>query len=482
MNSKILNSLIEIVGKKNVLTSKEELFAYSYDALHFETSLPLAVVIPNSVEDISKIFYLANEEKFGIVPRGSGTGLSGGAIPTKNSIVLLMNKWKNILEIDENNLTATVESGVITGEFQSIVESKDLFYPPDPGSSMICTLGGNCAENAGGLRGLKYGVTKNYILGMEVVLPNGDITFLGGKNVKDVAGYNLKDVLIGSEGTLCIFTKLLLKLLPKPQTQKTMLVTFENIFDASKTVSDIIKAKILPSTLEFMDNVTVKSVQNFTKINLDTTANGTLLIECDGNKFQVDEEIETIKNICKINSAIKVKIAETYDEVVMLKSTRKSAYASLARSAQQVISEDVVVPRSELSKIVEKIQTISKNNDIPVGIFGHFGDGNIHPLCLLQSKKIDENKLEKMLNEIYEATISLGGSITGEHGIGLAKKDFLPKAVGDISISFMKSLKNVLDKNDILNPGKIFSPKTRCEGYLPKNIEQIKNFETQLWI
>jgi len=483
MNTSIINKLKEIAGKENVLTSPEELFVYSYNALHFQQQLPEAVIVPTSVQQISEIMKLANEERFGVVPRGSGTGLSGGSVPMENSVVLAMNNWNRILEVDEENLTAYVQPGVITGQFQSLVEEKGLLYPPDPGSSMICTLGGNVAENAGGLRGLKYGVTKNYVMGMEVVLPNGEIVFLGGKNIKDVAGYNMKDVLVGSEGTLCVFTKILLRLVPKPETQSTMLASFATMNDAAKTVSDTIAAKILPSCMEFLDNTTIKAVEAYARLGLDTSSSAMLLIEVDGRKSVVDDDAEKVKEICTKNSATSVLFETEPARAMKLRAARKSAYAALARSSPTVLSEDVAVPRSELAKMTEKIQALSKKNDITIGTFGHAGDGNLHPLTLTdENDKAYFARAEKTVEEIYDAALSLGGTITGEHGVGTAKRHVLEKAIGTPAVQMMNSLKQIFDPNNVLNPGKIFSPKIRCEGPLPRNRETIKEFEEKAWI
>ncbi|MDE3059376.1 MAG: FAD-binding protein, partial [Bacteroidota bacterium] len=295
----ILEKISSIVGKKNYLDSKEDKIVYSYDGTQLLKQLPDAIVIPQSKEQISEILKLANEENFAVVPRGSGSGLSGGSIPVENSIVMLMTQWNKILEIDSENLTVLVEPGVITSQLHSAVEKIGLFYPPDPGSMNICTLGGNVAENSGGLRGLKYGVTKNYVLGMEVVLPNGEIIFSGGKSVKDVAGYNLKDFFIGSEGTLGVFTKILLKLIPKPDTSKTMLAFFQSRSDAAETVSEIIAAHIIPATVEFLDRTTIKCVEEYTHLGLPLDVESLLLIEVDGRPSIVEEDAAKVVELCK---------------------------------------------------------------------------------------------------------------------------------------------------------------------------------------
>ncbi len=482
MDAKVINRLEEIVGKERVLTSIEHRLVYSYDATPTFSTLPDAIVIPKTAEEISQILKLANEEGFAVIPRGSGTGLSGGVVPVPNSIVLLMNGWRRILEIDTENLTILVEPGVITAQIHQEVEKLGLFYPPDPGSMTISTIGGNVAENAGGLRGLKYGVTKNYVLGLEVVLPTGEIINVGGKNVKDVAGYNLKDVLIGSEGTLGIFTKILLKLIPKPQASKTMLSFFDSIKEAGKTVSDIIANHITPATLEFLDNVTIKCVEDYARLGLPTSVGALLLIEVDGHPAQIEEEAEKIEKICKINNAIDFKVAGSEQESLRLKTARRSAFAALARVKPTTILEDATVPRSFVPEMVEKIQEIASKYQIMIGNFGHAGDGNLHPTALTDERDRDEmRRVEKAFEEIFDFALKLGGTITGEHGVGLAKKKFLEKQFNEPAIEFMRKIKRVLDPNSVLNPGKIFDVKPRCEGRLPTSREEIEKYK-DLWV
>jgi FAD/FMN-containing dehydrogenases len=475
--SSTLSKLKSIVGQDNFFDSPEHKLVYSYDGTPLLSQLPVAIVRPQSKEQISSIVQLANNERFAVVPRGSGSGLSGGSIPTDDSIVLLTNHWNKILEIDQRNLTAWVEPGVITAQLQAEVESLGLFYPPDPGSAAISTLGGNVAENAGGLRGLKYGVTKNYILGMEVVLPNGDVVLLGGKSVKDVAGYNLKDFLIGSEGTLGIYTKILLKLIPKPETSSTMLVFFDKLTDAAETVSDIIASRISPAALEFLDNTTIRCVENYAHLGLPTTIEALLLIEVDGHPLVTKEDEEKIAVLCKKHYALEVKIAQDNEEAAKLRSARKVAFSALARVRPTTILEDVTVPRSEIVSMLDKIQSIAKKYSLQFGNFGHAGDGNLHPTCLTDERDISEiHQAEKAFDEIFTEAVRLGGTITGEHGVGLAKRQFLEKLTPSPAIEMMRQIKKVLDPNAVLNPGKIFSLKPRCEGPMPKNPEQIKKY------
>lgn len=477
LNDRTVRQLQEIVGKENFLDSIEDRIAYSYDGTALISSLPDAAVIPRSSEEISGILTLANEEKFCVVPRGSGTGLSGGSLAQENSVILLMNKLDRIIEIDQANLTAWVEPGVITGKLQSIADSADLMYPPDPGSSQICTIGGNVAENAGGLRGLKYGVTKNYVLGLEMVLPTGDIMQVGGKNVKDVAGYNVKDIMIGSEGTLAVFTRILLKLVPKPQTSKTILAFFDTIGGAAETVASIIANKILPSMLEFLDNPTIRAVNDFAKLGLDTNANALLLIEVDGPQSIVTEESAAIQSICNRIGTKSLIVARDENEASKLKIARKSAFAALARIRPTTILEDATVPRSEVPKMVDFINKTARKYNVQIGTFGHAGDGNLHPTGLTDERDKEElNRMKSAFDEIFEKAISLGGTITGEHGVGLAKKKFMEELYNTPFIELMKKTKVMLDPNLVLNPNKIISVSPRCEGALPRNKEQIEKF------
>ncbi len=473
MNSSFIQKLEQITGKSQVLNEVEDRITYSYDGTQLLSHMPDAIVMPQTVEQISKILELANQEKIAIVPRGSGTGLSGGSIPENGSIVLLLNGWNQIQEIDEDNLTAWVQPGVITAHIHQAVEQRDLFYPPDPGSMNICTIGGNVAENAGGLRGLKYGVTKNYVMGLEVVLPTGELATFGGKNVKDVAGYNMKDVFVGSEGTLGIITRILLKLIPKPQASQTMLAFYSSIHAAAQTVSDIIAARIIPTTLEFLDNVTIRCVEDYAKIGLPVDAAALLLIEVDGHAVQTEEEAQKIVEICRGNKATEIKRAENEQQAEELKTARRSAFSALARARPTTILEDATVPRSQVANMVAKVQEIAKKHDVTIGNFGHAGDGNLHPTGLTDERDKEEiHRVEKAFEEIFEAAINFGGTITGEHGVGIAKKEFLTKWMSPGTIEAMKKIKEHFDPNNILNPGKIFDFSPKCEGKLP--VEQFE--------
>lgn len=477
MDQYTAEKLKSIVGAPNFFDSKEDKLVYSYDGTPVYQQLPEAVVFPQNEEQISQILKLANQEKFNVVPRGSGTGLSGGSIPVENSVVVVMTKWNKILEVDTSNLTAWVQPGVVTGALQKEVEKLGLFYPPDPGSLNVCTIGGNVANNAGGLRGLKYGVTKNYVLGVEMILPNGELLKTGGKNMKDVAGYNLRDFIVGSEGTLGIVTKVLLKLIPKPTQTITLLIFFDKLLDAGKTVSDIISSHIVPSMMEFLDNTTINCVEDFTHIGLPRKSEAILLIEIDGRGSIVQEDAELIRKIAVKNNASALKGASDENEANLLKTARRSAFSALARRMPTTILEDATVPRSELPVMIEKVSKAAKMFDATFGNFGHAGDGNLHPTCLTDERDSKElDKAHRAFDFIFNEAIKLGGTITGEHGTGLAKKHFLEAVAGPAGVDMMKKIKLAIDQNNILNPGKIFTISPKCEGHMPTKREQIKDF------
>jgi len=476
MNLSVKEKLKSIVGNKNYFDTYEDRLVYSYDGTPILQCLPEAVLFPEDEEQISQILKLANEEKFAVVPRGAGTGLSGGSVPVENSIVVVMTKWNKILEVDEKNLTVLVQPGVVTGALQKEVEKIGLFYPPDPGSLNVCTIGGNVANNAGGLRGLKYGVTKNYVLGVEMILPNGDLLKTGGKNMKDVAGYNLRDFIVGSEGTLGIITKVLLKIIPKPAQIITILAYFDKLIDSAQAVSDIIAAHITPSMMEFLDNTTINCIEDYVKIGLPRNSEAILLLEVDGKGSAVIEDAEIIKSILQKNRASFIKTASTESESLQLKTARRTAFSALARKKPTTILEDATVPRSELPIMIEKITQASKIYDVMIGNFGHAGDGNLHPTALTDERdKKEIDKAHRAFDFIFNEAIKLGGTITGEHGTGLSKKHFLEKLAGIPGVEMMKKIKSVIDENNILNPGKIFSISPRCEGSLPIRKEQIQD-------
>jgi glycolate oxidase len=453
---RIIEILSGIFPSEALLTLREDLIPYSFDGTAVLQQMPAAVVFAQTVEEVSRLLKVANAEKLAIVPRGSGTGLSGGSVPVEGSVVLCLAQMNRILEVDPKNLTLLAESGATTVSIAEAAEQAGLFYPPDPGSMKISTIGGNVAENSGGLRGLKYGVTRDYVMGLEVVLPDGEVMFTGNKCVKDVAGYSLRDLFIGSEGTLGVVTKVLLSLIPKPMAGKTLLAVFDRIEDAARTVSAIIAAKIIPCTLEFLDRVTINCVEDFAAIGLPRDAAAVLLMETDGHPAAVEQEAEEMAKIARASKARDVKVAQTTEEALRLATARRAAFSSLARIAPTTILEDATVPRSELSRMVEEIQRVAERHNLKIGTFGHMGDGNLHPTFLTNEKDLDEmHRVEIAMKEIFDHALALGGTITGEHGVGLAKKAFLKKAVGELNFAVMKRIKDCFDPNGILNPGKI---------------------------
>ncbi len=459
LSENILCELQRIVGRNNVLTKKEDLITYSFDGTAAMSQMPGCVAFVQTAEQVSQILKLANQTRTPVVTRGSGTGLSGGSVPSVDCIVMCTVKMDRILEVDRANLTMMVEPGVTTVQVFDEAAKVNLFYPPDPGSMRISTIGGNVAENSGGLRGLKYGITRNYVMGLEIVLPDGEIFFTGNKCVKDVAGYSLKDIFVGSEGTLGVITKVLLKLIPKPAAKKTMVATFDAMDKAAQTVSDIIAAQIIPCTLEFLDRTTIHCVEDFAKVGLPLNCEALLLMESDGHPAAVAEETAKMEELSRKNGAMEVRVAKDDAEATKLATARRSAFSALARLAPTTILEDATVPRSELAKMVNFVNVVAKKYKLRVGTFGHMGDGNLHPTFLTDERNKEEmQRVHEAFQEIFHEAIRLGGTITGEHGVGLAKKDFLPKFLGDTQTRVHRELRKVLDPNGILNPGKMFDP------------------------
>jgi len=455
--STLQQTVENIVGRGNVHSTLEDRIVYAYDAsAPVDDQLPAVVVLPGNLDEVVELVRFANRERIPVVPRGSGTGLAGGAIPLPGSMVVLMTRMNQILEIDTANLTANVQPGVITAELASRVEKEGLFYPPDPGSMAISTIGGNLAVNSGGLRGLKYGVTGDYAMGLEIVLPTGEVLQTGGKCKKDAAGYHLSSLFVGSEGTLGIITQALLRLLPLPEAQRTALAFFENIDQAAQVVADIIAARIIPVTLELLDAVSMHCVENYAHLGLPMDASATLLLEVDGNKIQVETEIEQIASICMRNGARGLEVAREKSQAEKLKAARRVTLAALARACPTTILEDVTVPRNQIPNMVRRIREISAKHQVEIAIFGHAGDGNLHPTGMTDERNVDElARVVAAFEEIYDAALELDGTITGEHGVGLKKRHVLPKQLGPVGITTMKAIKNSLDPNHIFNPGKV---------------------------
>lgn len=453
----LLASLRTLLSPERVLTEAADLVPYSFDGTAALKQRPGAVVFPHSSEEVAACVKLAREARVPVVTRGSGTGLSGGSVPLPGCLVICLSQMDRILEVDEKNLSLRAQSGVITKEIDDEAARVGLFYPPDPGSMKISTIGGNVAENSGGLRGLKYGVTRDYVMGLEVVLPDGTLTRLGNKCVKDVAGYSMKDLFVGSEGTLGIITEVMLKLLPRPKARKTMLALYDSLEAAAHTISAIIAAKIIPCTLEFLDQVTVQCVEDYAKIGLPTDVQALVLMETDGHPVVVEEEAAQMMALARQHGAREVRAAADEAEGARLASARRNAFSALARVRPTTILEDVTVPRTELAHMVAFIRACAERHSLRVGTFGHLGDGNLHPTFLTDERDAEEmHRVEAALEEIVEETIRLGGTVTGEHGVGLAKKGFLRRQLGESSYELMRSIKRALDPEHLLNPGKIF--------------------------
>ena len=462
ISSQVRSKLIEIVGSANYDDSNAGRLVYSYDATPQFQSMPDAVIAPRSKEEVSRIVKICNTHRIPIVPRGSGTNLCAGTCPTEGGIVLLFKHMNQILEIDEENLTITVQPGVITLDLIHAAEEKGLFYPPDPSSMKISTIGGNINENSGGLRGLKYGVTRDYVMALEIVLANGDIIRTGGKLAKDVAGYDLTRLFVGSEGTLGVITEATLKLIPAPETKKTVLALYQDIDSAAQTVSNIIAHKIIPTTLEFLDQPTIQVIEDFAKIGLPVHAKAVLLIEQDGTEDAVRRDIAVIEEICKKGNAVSVQTAQTEAEAENLREARRTALSALARLKPTTILEDATVPRSEIAEMVKAINSIAEKHQISICTFGHAGDGNLHPTCTTDVRNSEEMKrVEQAFEDIFKKAVELGGTITGEHGVGEMKAPYLELKLGKAGIAAMKAVKQALDPNNIMNPGKIFAKDSR---------------------
>ncbi len=456
METKIIKKLKKIVGPDNLSTAKEDLLCYSYDGTAMEY-LPAAVVFPGSTEEVSAIMQLATEELFPVVPRGAGTGMTGGALPVKGGLVLAMSRFNKILEIDTDNQIAVVEPGVITGNFQDEVKQMGLFYPPDPASHKFCTIGGNVAECAGGPSAVKYGVTRDYVLGLEIVLPDGSIMNTGVRTSKGVVGYDLTRLFIGSEGTLGIITNIVVKLLAKPRSRSTFLILCSSMKQATELVSRIL-ATITPCSLEYMDKTALSLVAGRIPFDMPPSTQALLLVELDGDQESVALQSKNFAAFLKTeNNLLDIRQAKSDEDKEMLWSARKSISPASFDLKPHKISEDVVVPRSRIPELVACAETLAKEFDLPIFTFGHAGDGNIHVNIMVdKNNPIEVEKAENAKKRLYQKVIDLSGTLSGEHGVGITKSDYLALELDEVSISIMKKIKTLFDPKNILNPGKIF--------------------------
>lgn len=455
MDDSIKETLIDIVGRQNFTDSLIDLVSYSNDASdHYHR--PEAAVWPASTEHVSKILIIANKHCFPVIPRGAGTGLAGAAVPVYGGLVLDMCRMNRILDIRIADRLAVVQPGVVYNDLKKALAPYDFFFPPDPASGNVCTLGGNVATNAGGIRGAKYGVTKDYVMKLEVVLPNGLVMQTGSNCMKSASGYDLTRLFVGSEGTLGIITEITLKINPKPMAFKTGLALFSSLRDAGRAVSDIMHSGIIPSVLEVLDENTIKVLQDHSSVNLpDVTA--IILVETDGyTRAETSFQMEKVIEIFRKNSAADIQIADSIEEADELWRIRKSISSIVAQIRPNNVSEDVAVPISMVPNLLTGISKIVRNHGLPFVVFGHAGDGNLHPKIMYDRSDPDQVKqLRKVVTEIFKLTCDLGGTLSGEHGIGLAKAPYMTLEHDQTAIDVMHDIKRLFDPNNILNPGKM---------------------------
>jgi glycolate oxidase len=460
LNEKIIETLAQIVGSGNILVDHEALEKYSHDETPGLSAKPEAVVYINSAGQVAEIFRLAQKERLPVTPRGAGYGLSGGAVPVYGGIVLSLEKMNRILEIDKENMMVTVEPGVITGDIHRAVEAEGLFYPPDPASLDSCTIGGNIAEGAGGPKAVKYGVTMHYVCGLEAVLPNGEIIHTGGKLVKNVTGYNLVQLLTGSEGTLAVVTKIILRLIPKPKVQIDLLVPYADFQQAANTVSALLAARITPACIEFMERDSLLAVERLLGKEVPfREAAAHLLIQLDGNsQVAVKAERDIVGEICLQHGAIDVLVAQDTATRDRLWDARRKIIDALKNESPENHMEDVVVPRARIPELLKGIKEVAAEENVRIICFGHAGDGNVH-VNALKDQLSDERwgEVVPVISEkIYRRCLELGGMITGEHGVGVTRRQYLPLALDEAQIEVMRQIRAAFDPNRILNPGKIF--------------------------
>lgn len=446
-----------IVGKENVFTSDADRQNYSYDAAVLNAVIPAGVVRPTTTEQIGPIVELCYREGIPMTVRGAGTNLTGGTVPdSTDTIVILTNALTKIIEINEQDLYAIVEPGVITTKFAALVASKGLLYPPDPGSQTVSTIAGNVAENAGGLRGLKYGTTKDYVMGMEVYANTGDLVRCGSRCVKCATGYAIAPLLVGSEGTLAVTSQVTLKLVPPPKASKAMMALFKDVQTAGQAVAAIIAAHIVPSTLEFLDHATINYVEDYVKIGLPRDAGAMLLIEVDGHPAQVVDEAAVVEKVLKDCGSTEVVVARDAEHKKSIWEARRVAIPALARCRPTYMMEDVTVPRSQLPAMIAGLEKIAKNRNVTIATFGHAGDGNLHPGILCDKRDKEEwARVELAVDDLFNLGLDLNGTLSGEHGIGLTKKQWLEKETSRGSIMFSRRLRNAFDPKGLFNSEKI---------------------------
>ncbi|RLC75227.1 MAG: glycolate oxidase subunit GlcD [Chloroflexi bacterium] len=452
----VIDELEAIVGEQYVLNSPEDLVAYSYDST-FTSARPNLVVLPGSTQEASKVLEVANRELIPIVPRGMGTGLSAGSIPFGGGIVLPLTRMDRLLDIDLDNMMATAEAGIITSELADALARKGYFYPPDPSSDHYSTLGGNAACNAGGAHCLKYGITGHYVVALEVVLADGRIMRVGGKATKNVTGYDLVHLLIGSEGTLAIITEVTVRFITPPETERTAEAIFPKLADAGKAINAVLSSGAKPSMLEIMDETSIKSVEDYLHLGLPLDVEAILVIQTDGDEAEAVRGIEIVAEVCRQNGARDVRVAATPEESAEMWHARHSISGSLGRIRPNKLGEDITVPHSVIPRLITRIKEISARWNLPIVIFGHAGDGNLHPNILFDKRDPEEyERVEGAVGDLFRVAVELGGSLSGEHGVGVLKRPYLEMALGPVAVEMQKRIKQAWDPNNILNPGKIF--------------------------
>jgi len=449
--------LKKIVGEENIFNDNAHLIAYSYDATR-ERFKPDAVIFPRHEQDVSDILRYCNENKIIITSRGAGSGFTGGALPSQGGVVLAFEKhMTKILEIDMENMVAVVQPGVINMDLQKAVEEVGLFYPPDPASQDYSTIGGNVSENAGGMRAAKYGITKDYVMALRAVRPNGDIIKVGKRTIKDVAGYNIAGILIASEGTLAVLTEITVKLIAKPKLTKTAMGVFDSVEKAMEAVYKTMAGGVTPVAMEFLDNLTIKAVEQTFNKGLPTKAGAILITDVDGNlEEDLNLQLDTIERIFKENGCNEFIRARDEKESNDLWFARRNASPALSVYGSKKINEDVTVPRSVLPELLKRFYAIAEKYNINIPCFGHTGDGNVHTNVMVDKKDPEQVKIGyQAIEEVFQATIDLGGTLSGEHGIGLSKAPYMTMAFTDEEMQLFKDIKKAFDPNNILNPHKM---------------------------
>jgi glycolate oxidase len=455
MDERIRQALVTVVGGENYTERLIDMVSYSYDASE-HSHRPSCAVWVERPEQVSEIFRLANRELIPVIPRGAGTGLSGMSVPARGGIVLDLSHMNKILKISIEDRLAVVQPGVVYAALESALASHGFFFPPDPASGKVCTLGGNVATNAGGVKGAKYGTTRDYVLGLQVVLPDGRIMRTGSKTMKSVSGYDLTKLFVGSEGTLGVVTEITFKINPKPPATSTALATFDSLEDAGRAVSAIMHSGILPSVLEILGLETLMAINQNTDLHLPEVE-AMLLAETDGyTQGETDYQMQKVITVFKGNHAKEVKEAKTSEEITELWKARKSAYAVLARIKTHFVLEDVTVPMSKVTDLLKGVGAIARKYDLQIATFGHAGDGNLHPQILYDGYDPEQvRRREAASGELFRLAIDLGGTLTGEHGIGLSKAPYMRLEHDPVAMDVMRSLKKMFDPNNILNPGKM---------------------------